>query len=799
MNTSTILFSQAIEAKMTMDGKNLSKNVIIVLGSETEGIEGSLQGDDIVLVQKFYDLFNYDSMEPVKELTDILDKLTPEVLTILYPSDTRVNKYHPNKDLYKKPAGLTKQIKSFHKAFNYLTKRKGIATKRIVLKVIKADYWQQARTLDRMLFEFPDHEEEIIKSLSSEHENKWFDHVKLADGEMEHLYRYFGIDFQDHTVQDFYNIYNRFGDIDKSEFIYKSCIYQLIRGEIKKIKHVDADKYIQILDKIVLMSVQYLGENADLFVRGMQPTSYESVKRKYGADFIKDIPAYDGLALEPDNTKNYQRRFTTSKGRLEFDYYNVYEPLNVYPGNFKTAEEAAEACPNILSYFHHISQGNAEWDAPILGDRLTVLLDWFRIAYRYPKARLPMVILMSRERGTGKSTLLNLMRYIFGANAMVTDINDLLGRFNSHNAYKTYIGLEEIKVESERDQAMNMLKDLITGHTRLMEPKGVIKSEVSNFAHFIATSNHEDNIMKIDSDDEDRFFMLKPPVLQETKPNMLQMMKEEVPAFLSMLVQTPIHHVNPNARNNSIAEMKMGRLWFNVKHIQTEEFFNVIKHSKPMAMKEVETFMRDLFLNFNVQTVRIHPKVLCDLMKDTAKFKYSPDDIKRVFAEKGYKTLSTSVSFIYIPLDVEKDHKGNLQYIYYREKIKNTSEYRIPKNRYYELQAEDWLTPEEFERIKGKTIDDLNIDEENYLVETAKIHLNGNAEDLVFEYLKAQPINSRWIEMEDLMERFNRKVDNPIKQDQWRKHIQSFHDWSEKDRTVVISDNYDKIQFKPPF
>lgn len=52
----------------------------------------------------------------------------------------------------------------------------------------------------------------------------------------------------------------------------------------------------------------------------------------------------------------------------------------------------------------------------IFGEQLSVGLDYLQLLYTKPLQRLPILLFVSKERNTGKTTFLNLLKAIFGAN-----------------------------------------------------------------------------------------------------------------------------------------------------------------------------------------------------------------------------------------------------------------------------------------------------------------------------------------------------------------------------------------------
>ena len=92
------------------------------------------------------------------------------------------------------------------------------------------------------------------------------------------------------------------------------------------------------------------------------------------------------------------------------------------------------------------------------------LMRWLAWAVQNPdKTPETVIVLKSSLQGTGKSTLTNVMRAIFGSHAhVIADKERLLGRFNANLETACFICAEEMIWAGDRGTA-DALKSLITG------------------------------------------------------------------------------------------------------------------------------------------------------------------------------------------------------------------------------------------------------------------------------------------------------------------------------------------------
>jgi len=161
----------------------------------------------------------------------------------------------------------------------------------------------------------------------------------------------------------------------------------------------------------------------------------------YGKKCIEDIKKFDGFCNYPSHT-NYQETI----GKL----FNTYKKLNYEP-----KEGSIE---NFKAYMNHIFQSQYE-----LG------LDYFTILYQKPTQPLPILCLVSRKRGTGKTTILNLSKLIFGDNMTVNKTEDFRSQYNEDWSSELLIGIDEALLDRKEDS--ERIKNLSTAKTTKSQAK----------------------------------------------------------------------------------------------------------------------------------------------------------------------------------------------------------------------------------------------------------------------------------------------------------------------------------------
>ena len=102
-------------------------------------------------------------------------------------------------------------------------------------------------------------------------------------------------------------------------------------------------------------------------------------RQDHSKDEVAQIPKYDGFCTMPSHTDYHQN---------VNNFYNLYEPITHIPvaGDFQ----------HICSLVEHI-----------FGEQYELGMDYLQLLYLKPTQKLPILLLVSEELNTGKSTFLN--------------------------------------------------------------------------------------------------------------------------------------------------------------------------------------------------------------------------------------------------------------------------------------------------------------------------------------------------------------------------------------------------------
>lgn len=242
------------------------------------------------------------------------------------------------------------------------------------------------------------------------------------------------------------------------------------------------------------------------------------------------IPIFkNGITVEPEQNGNWKP--------LVNDQYNLTGPMPIEPkeGRFN----------NIFHFFRRMFPRSGEYD-------YRTVIDWFKVAYQYPKQKLPMLLLCSHKEGVGKTTFLKMVREIWGVNSAITDLQDF-GQSPPHLFSKTMHLFDDIQPSTD-DSQWGILKNLYTNGIRY-EVRGLPVSYIPCHVRMIGTAWEERDVYHYI--DNSRVLAFKPiePLephrrSEEMKTLFWESIKEELPAF--------VHYL----KNAEINTPQQSRFWF---------------------------------------------------------------------------------------------------------------------------------------------------------------------------------------------------------------------------------------------
>jgi hypothetical protein len=426
---------------------------------------------------------------------------------------------------------------------------------------------------------------------------------------------------------------------------YRPCQLLLgikFKGDYQKARqfilyeYLDADvPYIRVASKyfkVVKRKNQYGIDVEDIVVWGK-----DAISDDYGKPFLKRVHKFDDFTVEPCNI-GYKN--------IIDGQYNLYKP---FPHKPHPEPVSITDIPTISGLIHHI-----------FGEQQELGYRYYKILYEYPKQILPVLCLISEERQTGKTTLLNFTQMLFGANFGIINSETLTSAFNSAYAYLNIIGVDETVIE--KASAVEKIKMLATASTLNVNMKNINEFNIPFYGKIMMATNKEKDFMRIDTE-EIRFWLRKPGTVKRVDPKLNQKFIAEIPKFLRYL-----HQLDD-------IEFGKSRMVFTPEEIRNTNLDIVKRESWSGLRKELYLLIQDIFIKD----------------KDKHEIELAVIDIKQFWFENDSR-----VSRSYIKKVIEDEMKYNKsdkikRYnppVYYGDSTKTGTPY-IFKRKDFEVPLED--------------------------------------------------------------------------------------------------------------
>ncbi|MCC9042568.1 DUF5906 domain-containing protein [Myroides sp. M-43] len=344
----------------------------------------------------------------------------------------------------------------------------------------------------------------------------------------------------------------------------------------------------------------------------MLPWNKETIVNDFGKDFISNIKKYYGFCCIPQHI-NYSREIA--------DFYNIYHPIDY----------DVQRSIDDLAFLESKLKYTLDFIRHIFGDQYHLGLDYFKILLEYPTQVLPVLVLVSKARETGKSTMLKYLRKIFSFNATYINAESFVNNFNSDLDGKLLVLIDEVVTDNQ--QITERIKFLSTADRNKIERKGRDKEEVESFYKFVMTSNFEDSFMKIDKE-EIRFWVRKIPQI-EKNPEFIDLLFKEIPDFLNYLFTIPY------------STTKKTRMWFTPEQIRTEALVKLMNSDKNKQQQEVLQLIRELADRFDEKEIFLAPvEVSAIIKKINKRSNIEPNDIRKIFKNWGFTASENSYKYL---------------------------------------------------------------------------------------------------------------------------------------------------------
>ena len=418
---------------------------------------------------------------------------------------------------------------------------------------------------------------------------------------------------------------------NKEEF--KSAIKEIAQtfgldngGKEKKDSAVDESEISEIASKLLRIGGKWYKKAKDPLTS--QETLYDinssTIVNDYGKEIgnmiLKVAPKYLAKTNIPSHI-DYQECIDNGDGEL---FYNIYRPLSHTPteGDWQHIEKL----------LRHIFQEQYEMG-----------LDYLQILYEKPLHPLPVLLLVSDDTGTGKSTFCKFLNAMFSENALPLTPEIVESRFNSYWVGKLLGYIEEQADDSNDRKKQNAkVKNIVTAETLPSESKGKDPKLAFNFLKIVICSNDEYTPVKIDPNDT-RYWVRKVPALskKEEGTDILDECKKEIPFFLKFLQDRQMRYERKN------------RLWFNPEEMHTDAWRKIVRHSEPSLEQELREILLDIMreqhlemLEYDLTTLM----ALCEKLRLPSRLKCSitRSDLSQILQRWGIgKATKTATRITY--------------------------------------------------------------------------------------------------------------------------------------------------------
>lgn len=323
----------------------------------------------------------------------------------------------------------------------------------------------------------------------------------------------------------------------------------------RKLKEFIQKNFVRVGDKYykLVNRPDKSGRTQRLYVERQKGT----ITDDYGRKALKWVMKYEGFCCVASHT-NFQQVIE--------GFFNEYNPLS-----HKPKEGKFETISGILKH--------------IFGEKIEFALDYLQLMYTRPTQRLPIILLESKEKNTGKSTFGNLLKMIFQDNAIKLGNSDFESDFNSIWIKSFSIIVDETSLDKK--SIMPMLKRLSTETNKVTSnEKNKAQTQIDFIGKFLFMSNDEGMALLIERGDT-RFAVFKVPTLQQSgikdNPNIEENIQSEIPAFLDFLINRKLFHEESS------------RMYFATDVYFTKQLEVYFAGSQSYLAKAIQDFVRDVF------------------------------------------------------------------------------------------------------------------------------------------------------------------------------------------------------------
>lgn len=631
-------------------------DTLILTEGYFKAMTASLYGMDVVGLGSITLFADSNTKELYPDIKKLINTCKVHKVVLLYDGDC----LNISEKALEKKQDLAKRPKTFYNAVkNTRDLLVDFSKVRIEFAYIRSDNLVgNPKGLDDLLLAdtYKKHTQDIIDDLISEDVNsRFFFRMNVRD-QINRLKRQFALE----SVDAFYKRWeHKIGD---GEFVFERMVYQYNATEDKVIRAMPLaiKDFIRVGDDYYEM-IQMPNIRTNNREIKLVPRKKGTIVDDFGKDQLRNVRKYKAFINKPSHLEY--------KAVID-DCYNLYHPINYV---------AEQNCPwpHIKKLMEHI-----------FGEQVELGYDYMQLLYRNPMQILPILCLVSQERGTGKTTFLDLIREIYGNNAIIVGNSEITSEFNALVSGKLVVGVDETSLE-DNTKVTERLKMMSTAKKVPMQRKGKDHEEIENFTKYVLCSNNETRFIYT-QEDEIRFWVRKvePIPKEENIPDILPVLSQEIPGFLSFLLSRQMH----------IREAQ-SRMWFKPEDIETEALLKLKAAQQPLPVREMKETIRTLFMDFPAEEYIISIKVL----------KLMVDEIQRIPSDiiRGYLKTNLGVTTALDENGIAKTKYIKIPYSFQGSDGKEIKAYHTDRAKGFIFRAENFLDEAEMAYVR-KVLANLN-------------------------------------------------------------------------------------------
>ena len=360
----------------------------------------------------------------------------------------------------------------------------------------------------------------------------------------------------------------------------------------------------------------------------IKKTEEEAEKRRNlkntALNFIRIRDDYYKIVLRPDKSgKLYKDLLRLSKTTITDDYTKgILKYINKYDDFTLVASHInyQQVINGFYNQYHEVTHRPTQGDCVnifhilthIFGEsHIDFILDYLQILYTNPNQCLPIILIESSEKNTGKTTVSNLFYWIFQYNAIKLGNSDLQSEFGGFWLQRLLIIVDETSLEKQG--VTQMLKRLSTETGKVTSnEKNKAQREVDFIGKFIFLSNDEGKALQIERGDP-RWAVFKAPTFAEKgykdDPKISEKIQQEIPAFLHFLV------------NRTLVHPLESRMFFAPEVYRTSQLMLYYDNSISFVAQAIKQLAKDTFAMFPDETeLRFSKANIMDELKGNIRF-----------------------------------------------------------------------------------------------------------------------------------------------------------------------------------